>query len=320
MASSRCALGHFAPGSGTPRALPVAAARQGFMRQNIDLDVINRSRSGKLFSVTVRNYGAVRVADIDPAAASFIRARKHLADGKDIISIVISRGGGFSIEGAEGQTNCGARGAAVLESRRESVLHSPDETPVWTICMDRAPLEPLLRDLPAPLQGCLRGDNPGLGLLSGYLNALCAVDRSCEPALVSQHIRDLALYAFGVTGDARAVVRERGVKEERLQSVLGLLAQASADSRLDPTRFAERMNMSVRYLHRLLEPTGRSFSEHLLRMRLDRAAAMLRDPTLSHLRIGQIAGKAGFSDISHFNRSFRQAYADTPRGFRVRAT
>ena len=319
MAASRSALGDQTSSSGMPRTLSEYAARQGFMRQNIDLDVVNRSQSGKRFAVTVRNFGAVRVADIDPASASFIRARKHLADGKDIISIVISRGGRLSVEDAEGEASCGARGAAVLESRRESVLHSPDETPVWTICMDRAPLEPMLCNVPSPLQGCLQGDNPGLSLLSGYLNALCHLDRPCASALVGQHIRDLALYAFGVTGDAQAVVRDRGVKEARLQSVLGLLAQASADQRLDPAQFAGQLNMSVRYLHRLLEPTGRSFSEHLLRMRLDRAAAMLRDQTLAHLRIGQIAAKSGFADISHFNRSFRQAYADTPKLFRARS-
>lgn len=160
--------------------------------------------------------------------------------------------------------------------------------------------------------------NPGLTLLSGYLNALCEVDRACESVLVSRHIRDLTLCAFGVSGDAQAVVRERGAREARLQSVLGLLAQASADTRLDPAQFAEQLNMSVRYLHRLLEPTGRSFCEHLLRVRLDRAASMLHDRSLSHLRIGQIAAKSGFADISHFNRSFCQAYADTPKGFRAR--
>jgi AraC-like DNA-binding protein len=318
MAINRSALGHLAPASGLPRVLSEHAARHGFMRQNIDLDVINRSRAGKRFSVTVRNYGAVRVASIDPAAASFVRAHKHLADGKDIISIVISRGGRFSVEDAKGEANSGVRGAAVLESRRESVLHSPDETPVWTICMDRAPLEPMLCGARLPLQGCLQGDNPGLRLLGGYLDALCDLNGACEPALVSQHIRDLSLYAFGVTGDAQAVVRERSVKQARLQSVLGLLAQAAADPRLDPAQFAERLNLSVRYLHRLLEPTGRSFSEHLLQLRLDRAATMLRDRSLAHLRIGQIATKSGFADISHFNRSFRQAFADTPKGFRAR--
>jgi transcriptional regulator GlxA family with amidase domain len=77
--------------------------------------------------------------------------------------------------------------------------------------------------------------------------------------------------------------------------------------------------MSVRYLHRLLEPTGRSFAGHLLAQRLDHAAAMLRDPACAPLTIGAIAARAGFADISHFNRSFRRAFGDTPFGVRVRA-
>jgi transcriptional regulator GlxA family with amidase domain len=76
--------------------------------------------------------------------------------------------------------------------------------------------------------------------------------------------------------------------------------------------------MSVRYLHRLLEPTGRSFSEHLLGRRLERAAAMLRDPRFTRVKIATVAEKAGFADISHFNRSFRHAFGDTPFGMRAR--
>ena len=77
--------------------------------------------------------------------------------------------------------------------------------------------------------------------------------------------------------------------------------------------------MSPRYLHRLLEPTGRSFAQHLLQSRLDRAAAILRNPDCARFNIGEIAVQAGFSDISHFNRSFRRTFGDTPYDVRVRA-
>src|SRR5262245_40075860 len=102
------------------------------MRQNMALDVVNRSSEGKAFSIVVRNFGSVRVANIDPPPASFVRARHHLADGRDVVSMVVSRGGRFSVEGVAGEAGCGAHGAAVLESRRESVLHSLDGTNVWT--------------------------------------------------------------------------------------------------------------------------------------------------------------------------------------------
>jgi transcriptional regulator GlxA family with amidase domain len=122
-----------------------------------------------------------------------------------------------------------------------------------------------------------------------------------------------------VTGDAQALVRERGVSSARLETVLARLKRDACEPGLDPARFAERVEMSVRYLHRLLEPTGRSFSEHLLAFRLEQAAAMLRARDCEGIKIGDIATKAGFADISHFNRSFRNAFGDTPNGVRVRA-
>jgi AraC-like DNA-binding protein len=69
----------------------------------------------------------------------------------------------------------------------------------------------------------------------------------------------------------------------------------------------------------LFEDTGRSLSEHLMERRLQTAAAMLRDPAMQHLRIADIAALAGFTDLSHFNRSFRRRYGDTPSGLRSRA-
>jgi len=287
------------------------------MRQNMELDFVNRSPVGKQFSVTTRNFGTVRVGRVLGTPSSFTRTRQHLADGRDLISVVISGGGRFEVEGIRGDNRYACNGAAVLESRCESALLSLDDSAAWTIVMDRAPLEPLLAGIQAPVQRCIQGDSPALHLLDGYLKTMFALDREIDPALASGHIRDLALSALGVTGDAQALVRERGVAAARLQTVLARLADDAAEPKLDPAQFAERLGLSVRYLHRLLEPTGHSFTEHLLNCRLERAVALLRDPDC-RLKIADIARNSGFADISHFNRSFRRAFGDTPYGLRVR--
>jgi len=288
------------------------------MRQNMELDFVNRSPTGRQFSVTSKNFGSVRVARVLGTQSSFMRTRQHLADGRDLLSVVISGGGRFQADGVRGPDRYMAYGAAILESRRASALHSLDETAAWTVVLDRAPLEPLLAGLQEPLQRCIQGDNPALRLMDGYLTALFSLNGTCDPALASAHLRDLALSALGVTGDAQALVRERGVGAARLHTLLARLAQDAAEPGLDPVGFAERNGMSVRYLHRLLEPTGKSFSEHLLGYRLERAAGLLRDPACD-LRIAEIAYRCGFRDISHFNRSFRRGFGDTPLGMRVRA-
>jgi AraC-like DNA-binding protein len=287
------------------------------MRQNMDLDVVNHAPRERDFAVTAKNFGAVRVALVDGPPSTFTRARRHFADNRDLISLVISNGAQFRFNGSGGPAQYGRHGAAALESRRESTLHCVDHGLAWTIIMDRAPLEPLLGGLPA-LQRCIP-ESPALRLLDGYLAALFALDQPFDATLASQHIRDLSLNALGVVGDARALVRERGVAAGRLQVLLDRLSRDATEPGLDPARFAERIGVSVRYLHRLLEPTGRSFSEHLLGCRLEHAARLLGDPACATLRIGDIAARVGFADLSHFSRSFRRHYGDTPYGWRVRS-
>jgi AraC-like DNA-binding protein len=306
--------------SSTPLAPgQVVRGQEGFMKLNMELDFVNRSTNGCKCSVVARSLGTVGFGYIDGTASTFMRTRKHLADGRDLISINISGGGRFKVEGVRGLDRYERGGAVVLESRRESTLYSLDDTTAWTICLDRAPLEPLLADISDPIQRCLPGDNPGIRLLEGYLGSLLSLERDYDLTLATLHIRDLALYALGVRGETHALVRERGVRAGRQSVVLNAIVTRASERHLDPASVAAQLGMSPRYLHRLLEPTGRSFAQHLLQSRLDRAAAMLRNPDCARFKIGEVAVQAGFSDISHFNRSFRRTFGDTPYGVRVRA-
>lgn len=297
----------------------VVRGHEGFMKLNMQLDFVNRSPAGRKLSVVARSFGAVGVGRVDGTPSSFHRRACHLADGRDLLSIVISGGGRFQLDGGCGERQFGKHGAAVLESRSTSALHSLDDSFAWTVCMDRAPLEPLLAGLPQPLQRCLSGDNAGLRLLDAYLAALFSLDQEWDMELVTQHIRDLALSALGVRGEVQMLVRERGVHAARQTAALAAIRAGACEPGLDAARVASLVGLSVRYLHRLLESTGRTFAEHLLDRRLDCAAAMLRDGGSARMKISEVASRAGFSDISHFNRSFRRRFGDTPHGLRVRA-
>jgi AraC-like DNA-binding protein len=303
-------------------SLPVGTivhGRQGFMKLNMELDVVNRSTDGRPVSVVAKSFGTVGVGFVDGTPSTFSRRPAHLADGRDLISINISGGGRFRVEGVQGLDRYQQHGAVILESRRPSTLHSLDDSRAWTICMERAPIEPMLAGIRDPVQRCIAADNPGIRLLEAYLSALFSVELDCDLTLATRHIRDLALYALGVRGDTQAMVRERGVQAARRSAVLATIAARAAEASLDPAEVAGQAGISERYLHRLLEPTGRSFAQHLLIRRLERAAGLLREHGCNHLRVAEIAARVGFADISHFNRGFRRHFGDTPHGVRVRA-
>ena len=88
------------------------------------------------------------------------------------------------------------------------------------------------------------------------------------------------------------------------------------DPDLTVAEVAARFGISKRYVHKLFEPTGQSFSRHVLARRLERAAADLTAPELARTPIAGIAYRNGFSDLSWFNRRFKARYGATPRDIR----
>ena len=78
-------------------------------------------------------------------------------------------------------------------------------------------------------------------------------------------------------------------------------------------KVAENMRISPRYVQRLLEMSGTSFTEQVNELRLQRTYTLLTEARENKSRISDVALQAGFSDISHFNRLFRSRFGDTPR-------
>ena len=98
----------------------------------------------------------------------------------------------------------------------------------------------------------------------------------------------------------------------RRAAILRIVEHRCGDPDLSAIAVAGLLGVTPRYVHLLLEQTGKSFTHHLLQRRLEKAAALLRDPRGRHRKIADIAAEAGFTDLSYFNRSFRRHYGATP--------
>ena len=83
-----------------------------------------------------------------------------------------------------------------------------------------------------------------------------------------------------------------------------------------PTRYLRtRSHLNDSDVNHLLEETRQTFSEHVVEHRLRRAWRLLADPNC-RLKVASIAFEAGFNDLSHFNRSFRRRFGETPTSVR----
>jgi AraC-like DNA-binding protein len=157
------------------------------------------------------------------------------------------------------------------------------------------------------------------GDLLGYLRATFNVHLSAGRAteLYGEHIIDLVALALGADGEGRAAAEERGVRATRRSAILREIERHGDDAGLSVTTVASALGITPRYVHLLLEETGKSFTHHVLERRLERAAMLLRDPRLRHRKVADIAAEAGFNDLSYFNRAFRRHFGATPSDIRA---
>ena len=128
-----------------------------------------------------------------------------------------------------------------------------------------------------------------------------------------RHIAQLALLARGRvmpgTPESRGAVRHG-----YLHLALALVRRHLLQPDLSPVHVAQTMNISVRQLHLLFEPTDKSFSRTLLAMRLVEARRQLE--SAPHLTVTEIALACGFDSLATFYRTFRQTYGLAPGDLR----
>lgn len=172
--------------------------------------------------------------------------------------------------------------------------------------------------LPPPLlqSGVLRLSSDDVGrqfsaMISAYARLMfTTADSGVDNPLYGQHILDLLRLGSARSPDDDIQVRLR------LPLILDYIQKNHSDANLSATKAARVFGVSPRYVHRLCESSGMSFSEHLREVRLKAAAvALIARPGSP---ITAIALACGFSDLSYFTRCFRQRFAESPTEYRRR--
>jgi AraC family transcriptional activator of tynA and feaB len=172
-----------------------------------------------------------------------------------------------------------------------------------------------------------------------------AVARSIKPleaehGLTSTYLRMLPTYADGLGAAAACIVRDQTLDlvavslakamaggRPRLSSSRSLIlvnVRAAIEARLsdpalDAKTVAAAAGVSVRYANAVLAEDGTSIMRLVWARRLEHCRRALTDPSQAHRAVRQIAFGWGFSDMTHFGRSFRAAYGSLPSDYRKRA-
>lgn len=212
-------------------------------------------------------------------------------------------------------------GEAVLSTSAEVGTCDISSNSRWiSVRVPLGSLAPMVADLQSVFIRSIPAGKEPLSLLVGYIGALREMDTPATPAferLIVTHVNELVALTVGARGDAAEFARGRGLRAARLVKVLRMIEAGISDPGLSAAAVAAQLGVTPRYVHVLLEETGRTFSRHVLEKRLGKAMELLRDPRLPDRKISAVAIEAGFADLSHFNRAFRRHFGDTPSGVRA---
>lgn len=241
--------------------------------------------------------------------------------GRDIIAVSVLRSGTASATQFGRELIEGPGSASVVTASDPSVstLHTPGS--FITLALSRPAIAALAPNYAAAFGRPIPQHNAALRLLVKYLDAVLAADELADADIArstSAHILDLASLALGARGDHAEMAR-LGAKAARLRALKSDIVAMLGRNDLSSEIVAGKHGISARYVRKLFEQEGTSFTHFLLGERLARVSRLLRDPRHAHFTIAQIAHNSGFNDISYFNRAFRRHFGATPSDFRENA-
>jgi AraC-like DNA-binding protein len=158
----------------------------------------------------------------------------------------------------------------------------------------------------------ISGQSEPLKFLTSYAATLINGNVLATPFLrrvAVNHVHDLITLAFGA---ARDVTEAGGLRAVRLRAAKVYIVENSSLKDISVGGVAAHLGITPRYLQRLFEADGTTFSAFLLGQRLTRGYRMLCDRQFSDRPVSAIAYEVGFGDLSYFNRCFRRQYGATP--------
>ncbi len=249
---------------------------------------------------------------------SFNRTKAMVAGSEDSIGLIVNLGGRAAVTQRDHDFSLGKGEAYPILTGEPASLSGRRHL---GMLLPRPALASRIKHI-EDFRGRIDGNSLPLRLLLNYLNGLPEklgpVSHKLRRVMIN-HIYDLA--ALAINPDRP--VNENGLSATaaaRLELALTYINRNFVFPGLTISATARSQNVSPRYLQRLIETTGMTFSERVTELRLQLAFAQLTDRRFSQKRVSDIALQSGFSDISNFNRSFRRRFGDTPGNVRAGAS
>jgi len=200
----------------------------------------------------------------------------------------------------------------------DATLKLPDHFVMLYIRIPQTMLHPRLLNLQVLQLGRLTGRAAINRIFSGLLQSVA--DNLEE--LTDEDIRpiEIALSEFAISSLAESSATScfDTAGASNFHRVCQAIELQLGDGDLTLQQISDQQHVSARYIQKLFQQAGMSFSQYLRQRRLEHCHTDLASFAHRNLSISEICFRWGFNDAAHFSRSFRADYGMTPRTFRQR--
>lgn len=154
------------------------------------------------------------------------------------------------------------------------------------------------------------------GLMEATADALFNDQHTLQDEAAAEAVRDMARLALVACGTLKGGAQDsrRAIRTGLRHAALRIMRRQFHRHDLTPEQVAQRLGVSVRQLHLIFEPTGRSVFQTLMAIRIEEACRRL--PTEPNEAIINVAFACGFDSLATFYRAFRRETGGTPGDFR----
>jgi AraC-like DNA-binding protein len=250
------------------------------------------------------------------------RTRAHVEDDTDDIGLIVNLRGPHLIEQRDQELVLGDGEAVFVSLSDPSCFTHKPPGDMLVFRFPRAKLAPLAKAISERCMQRIPSDVPALRFLRSYVGIAWDKQMTAAPELqqlVVDHLYDLMALTIGAAQDAAQTAQGRGLRAARLRAIKQDIARNLDQSDLSVATLAKRHGCTPRFVQRLFEAEGTTFTEYVLAQRLARAHRLLIDPRREHDKISVVAYDSGFGDVSYFNRMFRRHYGAAPSDIRAQA-
>lgn len=268
--------------------------------------------------VVFRRLPGLNTLSGDRSPAIYRRKQSQVDSDNLFVSVVLA--GGVEAEQLGRNAQMGPGDAFVGTGAEPIVARVSQGYKSLTLSVPLQVVAPAVSGLDATFGRRIAADNPALRLLTRYVGLIEQAGELAAPELqpsAVKHVHDLLALALGATRDNATIARLGGGRAARLREIKADIEQAIGREDLSVGMLAARHRLPVRYVQRLFEADGVTFTEFVLDRRLARAYRLLTDRRFADLPIGAIAFEAGFTNQPYFNRSFRHRYGASPSDVRA---